>query len=105
MPAIVSTAAGIGFFYRALTAREPIVDIKAFADRNFAAGSLFSFVLGVGLYGLVFLYPIFLARVRGYDSLEIGNTMYVSGAFMMITAPIAGTLAQKMDPRWPMAFG
>ncbi len=103
--AIVAAVSGLAFFWRALTAAEPIVDIRAFADRNFATGSLFSFVLGVGLYGLVFLYPIFLARVRGYDSLEIGNTMFVSGAFMMVTAPIAGTLAQKMDPRWMMAVG
>lgn len=103
--AIVSAIAGVIFFYRALTAREPIVDIKAFADRNFATGSLFSFALGVGLYGLVFLYPVFLARVRGYDSLEIGNTMFVTGIFMMITAPIAGTLAQRVDPRWMMGIG
>jgi DHA2 family multidrug resistance protein len=103
--AVVAVLAGVAFFARALTAEEPIVDIKAFADRNFATGSLFSFALGIGLYGLVFLYPIFLARVRGYDSLQIGNTMFVSGAFMMLTAPIAGTLAQKMDPRWMMAFG
>ncbi len=105
LAAIVSLVAGIGFFARVLTAREPIVDIRAFADRNFAAGSLFSFALGVGLYGLVYLYPVFLARVRGYDSLEIGNTMFVTGAFMMLTAPIAGTVAQKVDPRLMMAVG
>ena len=105
LAAIVSVVAGVAFFWRTLTAAEPIVELRAFADRNFATGSLFSFVLGVGLYGLVFLFPVFLARVRGYDSLEIGNTMFVSGAFMMITAPIAGTLAQKVDPRWMMGVG
>jgi DHA2 family multidrug resistance protein len=105
LAALASAISAVAFFVRALTAREPIVDIKAFVDRNFATGSLFSFALGVGLYGLVFLYPIFLARVRGYDSLEIGNTMFVTGIFMMITAPIAGTLAQRVDPRWMMAVG
>jgi hypothetical protein len=35
----------------------PIVDLRAFADRNFAVGCLFSFVLGIGLYGLTYLYP------------------------------------------------
>ena len=39
------------------TARQPIVDLRAFANRNFAIGSLFSFVLGIGLYGLTYLYP------------------------------------------------
>ena len=55
------------FFARVLTAREPIVDLRAFANRNFAVGSLFSFVLGIGLYGLTYLYPVYLAQVRGYD--------------------------------------
>ncbi|SDB07963.1 DHA2 family efflux MFS transporter permease subunit [Bauldia litoralis] len=103
--AMISVVGGIGFFYRALTAPEPIVDVRAFTDRNFATGSLFSFALGVGLYGLVYLYPMYLARVRGYDSLEIGTTMFVSGAFMMLTAPIAGAIAQKVDPRKMMAVG
>ncbi len=59
--------------------RQPIVDLRAFANRNFALGSMFSFVLGVGLYGLTYLYPLYLAQVRGYDALMIGETMFVSG--------------------------
>jgi DHA2 family multidrug resistance protein len=102
---VVTVVAGIGFFYRTLTADEPIVDLGAFRDRNFATGSLFSFALGVGLYGLVYLFPLFLARVRGYDSLEIGRTMFVTGLFMMLTAPIAGALGQKLDPRLMMGVG
>ena len=48
----------------------PIVDLRAFRDRNFAVGSLLTFVLGIGLYGLTYLYPLFLARVRGYTALR-----------------------------------
>ncbi len=103
--AVVTVVAAVGFFWRVLTAKEPIVDIRAFNNRNFATGSLFSFMLGVGLYGLVYLYPVYLARVRGYDSLQIGETMFVTGIFMMITAPIAGNLAQRLDPRVMMAAG
>ena len=58
------------FFARVLTARAPIVDLRAFANRNFAVGSLFSFVLGIGLYGLTYLYPVYLgagARLRRAD--------------------------------------
>ena len=102
---IVALVSGIAFFWRAFTAREPIVDMRAFADRNFWTGSLFSFVLGVGLFGLTFLLPIFLAQVRGYDALEIGNTVYVAGAFMMLAAPIVGSLAPKADPRLLIAIG
>jgi DHA2 family multidrug resistance protein len=102
---ILSALGGIAFFIRAFTAKQPIVDLHAFANRNFAAGSLFSFVLGVGLYGLVYLYPVFLASIRGYDSLEIGITMAVNGLFMMLAAPLAAMLTQKYDPRLVLGTG
>jgi DHA2 family multidrug resistance protein len=92
-------AASAVFFWRVLTAKTPIVDLKAFLDRNFAVGSLLTFVLGIGLYGLTYLYPLYLARVRGYSALEIGETVFVTGAFMFLAAPIVGSLARKVDPR------
>ena len=101
----MSAIAGVAFFARALTAREPIVDLRAYLDRNFATGSLFIFVLGIGLYGLVYLYPVYLARVRGYDALQVGETMFVTGLFMFLTAPISGRIAQKADPRIMIAVG
>jgi DHA2 family multidrug resistance protein len=102
---VVCVAAGFAFFYRALNAEHPIVDLRAFKDRNFAAGSAFSFVMGIGLYGLTYLYPLYLARVRGYSALQIGETMFVTGLCMFFTAPLAGRLSQKLDPRVMMAIG
>jgi DHA2 family multidrug resistance protein len=103
--AIVSAVSAIVFFARVLTARAPIVDLWAFANRNFAVGSLFSFVLGIGLYGLTYLYPVYLAQIRGYNALMIGETMFVSGLVMFATAPIAGRLVEKVDPRLILAAG
>src|SRR6202046_148087 len=103
--AIVSAVSAVVFFARVLTARAPIVDLRAFANRNFAVGSLFSFVLGIGLYGLTYLYPVYLAQVRGYDALMIGETMFVSGLVMFVTAPIAGQLNEKLDPRFILIAG
>ncbi|MDS9469506.1 DHA2 family efflux MFS transporter permease subunit [Paracoccus sp. MBLB3053] len=96
---------GVLFFWRAFTADEPIVRLDAFADRNFAMGSLFSFGLGIGLYGLIYVFPVYLSGVRGYNSLQIGEAMMVSGASMFLTAPIAGRLSQKVDLRIMMAIG
>ncbi len=62
-------------------------------------------MLGIGLYGLVYLYPVYLARVRGYDALQVGETMFVTGLFMFLTAPISGRIAQKADPRIMIAVG
>jgi DHA2 family multidrug resistance protein len=103
--AIVCVLAGLAFFWRAFTAAQPIVDLRAFADRNFAGGCLFSFAMGIGLYGLTYLYPVYLGRVRGYSALQIGETMFVSGLCMFATAPIAGRLSGRVDPRIMMAGG
>lgn len=102
---VICAAAALAFVWRILNARQPIVDFSAFRNRNFAMGSLFSFCLGIGLYGLTYLYPVYLARVRGYNSLMIGETMFVTGIAMFATAPIAGRLMPKIDPRLMMATG
>lgn len=103
--AILSVAGAILFFWRAFTAKQPIVDLSAFTNKNFAFGSVFSFVMGIGLYGLTYVYPIYLARVRGYSSLQIGETMFVTGVCMFVTAPVVGRLMGKIDPRLMIAVG
>ena len=95
----------VAFFYRVLSAEEPIVDIRAFNDRNFAIGCLISFCVGIGLYGLTYIYPRYLAEVRGYSALMIGETMFVSGITMFLMAPIVGRLMLKIDMRYIIAFG
>jgi len=101
----VSALSAVVFFWRALTAKQPIVDLSAFSDRNFWSGSLFSFALGVGLYGLTYIYPVYLGRVRGFSALQIGETMFLTGVCMFLTAPISGRLMTKVDPRLQMAIG
>jgi DHA2 family multidrug resistance protein len=103
--AVVSAVSAVAFFVRAFTARAPIVDLKAYADRNFALGSMFSFVLGIGLYGLTYLFPVYLEEIRGYNALMVGETMFVSGLTMFLCAPIVGRLMNRVDPRLMMMAG
>ena len=97
--------AAVLFFARALTAAEPIVDLRSLTDRNFALGSLFSFTLGIGIYGLPVLYSLFLGEIRGYDARMIGETMFISGLAMFLFAPLVARLAHSLDARLVLAFG
>jgi DHA2 family multidrug resistance protein len=103
--ATICFVSAIAFFARVLTAEEPIVDITAFADRNFGIGCLISFCVGIGLYGLTYVYPRYLSEVRGYSALMIGETMFVSGITMFLIAPIVGRLMQKVDMRYIIGAG
>jgi MFS transporter, DHA2 family, multidrug resistance protein len=103
--AVVAVVAGIGFFWRMFRYKNPIVDLRAFADRNFALGCLYSFIIGVGLYGTVYIMPLFLANIRGYNALQIGEVMFVVGVFQFLSAPIAGRAARVLDPRAMLVLG
>jgi DHA2 family multidrug resistance protein len=102
---VISAVTGVLFFWRMLVRQDPMVELRAFRNANFAFGCVFSFVLGTGLYGSVYLVPLFLGRVRGYDSLQIGETMFVTGLFMFVSAPIAGRLQSVLDLRVMLAIG
>src|SRR6516165_5142267 len=68
---IVSTVTGSLFFWRVLSYRQPIVDLRTFGNRNFALGCFFTFLMGIGMYGTTYLVPLFLAQVRGFSALQI----------------------------------
>lgn len=105
MCTIVMVLGGVLFFWRAFKADFPIVDLRAFGNVNFSIGSVFSFAMGIGIYGLTYIYPLYLGRVLGYNSMQIGETMFVSGLAMFMTAPVAGALSQRFDPRALMMIG
>lgn len=102
---VVMVVGGIVTFWRAFSRKDPVVDLSAFANTNFAVGSIFSFVMGIGLYGMTYLYPLYLSSIRDYDSLMIGETVFVSGLAMFFTAPLAGILSSKIDLRLMLLLG
>ncbi|WP_280562699.1 MULTISPECIES: DHA2 family efflux MFS transporter permease subunit [unclassified Chromohalobacter] len=103
--AIVCALASVGFFWRALRHRHPIVDLRAFTNLNFAVGAGLGFVVGIGLYGLVYLLPLFLGNVRGYSALQIGEVMIVTGGAMFLTAPLVGRASDTVDLRALLLLG
>ena len=101
---LAALSAGL-MFYRALTIPFPIVNFRAFHDANFAVGCLFSFILGIGLYTIIFLMPVYLANVKGLNSLQIGQYIMIVGGFQFLSAFVAGPLARIMDSRIMLAAG
>jgi len=101
----LSLLAGFAFVHRSLGRSQPIVDLGALADRNFAIGCFLSFTLGLGLYGSTYLMPVFLGFVREHGPLEIGRVMLVTGVAQLLTAPIAVELERRVDGRLLMLGG
>ena len=95
----------LGFVFRTLRAPEPLVNLRTFRDRNFVIGCLLSFLLGMGLFGSVYLMPIFLAYVRAHNAFEIGQIMLITGVAQLVAAPVAVLLVRRIDERFLTAIG
>ncbi len=89
----LSALSGGLFVWRSLHAAYPIVQLAPFRHRSFAIGCMLSFCLGIGLYGSVYLIPVFLAFVRDHDAEQIGLTMLVTGAAQLAMSPVAVALS------------
>ncbi len=100
-----AAASGALFVTRTLRAASPIVDLTLFTDRCFAVGCALSFVLGIGLFGTIYLMPVFLGLVRQHSSLEIGEVMLVTGVAQLVTAPLAVVAEQRVDSRLLSVLG
>ena len=74
-------------------------------DRNLAYGCILSFILGIGLFGSVYLLPLFLAFVHGMGPLDIGLVILVTGIAQLVTAPLAVQVDRYVDARLLSAIG
>jgi DHA2 family multidrug resistance protein len=93
------------FIARSLTFHNPVVDLRALGNRNFALGCFLSFVTGVGIFTTIYLTPLFLGYVRGLSAWQIGLAIFSTGVASLIGTPVYVMLARKFDARWLMMFG
>jgi len=101
----VAGISGILFVVRSLTYAQPVVDLRALGNRNFALGCFLSFVTGIGIFSTIYLTPLFLGYVRGFSAWQTGIAIFSTGAASLAGVPIYVALARKIDTRWLMMFG
>ncbi len=96
-------AGGVIFALRSLDRPLPIVNLAALRDRRLAIGCVLSFATGVGLYGSVYLMPVFLSFVRAAGPLRIGEIMLVTGIAQLVAAPIVVQVERRVAA-WMLAL-
>jgi DHA2 family multidrug resistance protein len=97
---------GFGLFMqRALFSPMPVVSLRAFRRPIFAFACLFNLVIGFGMYASIYLVPVYLAQVRGFNALQIGQTIFVVGLAQLGSTVVAASLSQRIDVRWMIATG
>src|SRR5262249_32393989 len=83
----------------------PLLDLRLLLRRNFGFGVLASFLLGVALYGSVFILPVYLARIQGYNAAQIGAVLAWTGLPQLVLIPLVPRLLRWLDARVVPATG
>ena len=84
---------------------DPILDISQFASRQFAVANVISFLFGVGLFGSLYLAPIFVQLVQNYTPTRAGLVLIPAGLILGIVFPIMGRIGDRMPAFLPIALG
>jgi DHA2 family multidrug resistance protein len=88
-----------------LRRRQPAVDLRVLRHRSLAAGSLFSLVLGLGLYGTIFIVPIFAQSVLGYTATQTGLLMLPGALASALFMGVLGRVVSRLEPRLLIVTG
>ncbi len=97
--AVVGAAGMALFVWRELVADRPAVDLRLFKNVSFASATSIGGILGLGLYGSLFLLPLFLQSLLGYSAFESGLTLMPRSLAMFVVMPIAGRFYNRLGPR------
>jgi DHA2 family multidrug resistance protein len=85
--------------------RQPILDVRLLATRNFGIATAMMFVLGAILFGSILLLPLFMQTLLGYTAQQAGMAMSPGALLVILLLPVVGKLLQKVDARHLIAFG
>lgn len=91
------------FIWREMSTDHPIVNFKIMRHRSFAVGMFTSFVLGFGLYGSVFVFPVFCQNLLGFSALQTGELLFPGGLCTIVMMPFIGIMLKKGIPAQFMA--
>jgi DHA2 family multidrug resistance protein len=103
--AAVAATALIVFVIHEWRTRDPVVHLRVFKNRTYAAGVFLMTVLGFVLYASLLLVPVFLQTLLGYPALAAGIAMAPRGLGSFLMMPVVGTVLGRFDPRKVLGVG
>lgn len=92
---VIAVIGLIGFIIYELNIDHPAVNLKILGNRNLAFTTIFTFIVGLGLFTSVFVFPVLAQRVLGYTAYETGLTLLAPTLITVIMMPIIGKIMSK----------
>jgi EmrB/QacA subfamily drug resistance transporter len=97
--------AAILFVYWQARTASPILDLKLFLNRRFAAAMVIAFVFGAGNFASNYAIPVFTQAVQGFSATDAGMVLVPAGILLVVMIPFSGRLADMVAEHYPIMVG
>ncbi|MFS4457964.1 DHA2 family efflux MFS transporter permease subunit [Bdellovibrio sp. HCB2-146] len=97
--ALTSLVFLISFVWIELKTKNPFINLRLLVRKNFGFGCLVNFVVGLAMYGALYLLPLYLSSIQSYNSVDIGKTMMWAGLPQLFIIPFVPKLLKRFDAR------
>jgi len=101
----VSVILMIAFVAAEQRVKAPIIEFSLFNSRNFIGSVIVAFIISFAMMGVFFFLALYMQNILGYSALEAGVRFLPTTLVIMVIAPIAGWLTDRIGPRWPIVTG
>ncbi|MCY1415028.1 Multidrug export protein EmrB [compost metagenome] len=88
-----------------LSRPSPLINLRILGNRNFGLAGIASVGMGMGLYGSIFVLPLYLAQIQGYNAMQIGEVIMWMGFPQLLLIPLVPRLMKVVPPRFLCAIG
>jgi EmrB/QacA subfamily drug resistance transporter len=101
----VAAAALVSFVVLERRQRAPMLDLSLFQNRTYVGANLVILLVALAMFGVFFFVSLYLQNILGYSAVEAGATFLPMTLLIIVVAPIAGRLSDRVGSRWLMASG
>jgi MFS transporter, DHA2 family, multidrug resistance protein len=93
------------FVVHELETEHPVVDLRVFSNRSYAAGTGINLLVGLALFAGNYLFSLYCGVVMHYSALDLGRVFLVAGVVQVFLMPVLGRTVTKVDPRIFLLIG
>lgn len=102
---ILTVVSLVAFVIVQLVRKHPLLHLRLLARRNFGLGSIANFFFGLSMYGWIYIVPLYLGRIQGYNAAQIGGVLIWIGLPQLLILPLIPKVMKRVDPRLLVTVG
>ena len=102
---VISGFSCVFFIVTELFVKTPLLNLDIFKNYNFVIAFIVNMVRAVGIFGAMFLLPLFIENVMNYNAMRAGILMAPTAIAVALVSPFSGKISDRIGPRYPLFAG